>query len=238
MEYDHGVRVTPLVHEMTPLECGILEYQRQVEQYHRDKAATNGTDEDRRTNEEELTKRRAFLDGRRRDLVTQAKVQEGLDKYRRKARREDNDWIYDEEHHPTGLLVKFMESEGDVKPAENCAAHHIIPGRGWRTADQVDARLNLHDYDIGINDPVNGVWLPAGFADVPHFIQSLKHALPHAPLHTKKYEAWASLHIEAAHDETTAKVALKRMRQKLLSGFNYRDLIDTMTQKSRKRLGL
>lgn len=38
MEYDHGVRLTPLVHEMTPLERGIQEYQWQVEQYHRNRS--------------------------------------------------------------------------------------------------------------------------------------------------------------------------------------------------------
>lgn len=93
-----------------------------MEQYHQDRAKACSTNEERCTNDEQQAKRRDFLDGRRRDLITQAKVQEGLDKYRQNSRLEANDWIYDEEHHPTGLLVKFMESEGDVKPASNCAA--------------------------------------------------------------------------------------------------------------------
>ncbi|MBB3062810.1 AHH domain-containing protein [Microbulbifer rhizosphaerae] len=238
MEYDHGVRVTPLAHEMSPLERGIMEYQLQVEQYHKDKAKVCSSDGERFANGEELAKRREFLDSRRRDLVTQAKVQAGLDKYRKNARQEDNEWIYDEEHHPTGLLVQFMESEGDVKPANNCEAHHIIPGRGWRTVYQVEARLKLHDCNIGVNDPINGVWLPAKIEDIPHFMLSLKRALPHGPLHTKQYEAWTNSQMQGAHDETTARMALSNMRRMLLNGFDYKELINTMTQKSKKRLGL
>ncbi|WP_193164739.1 AHH domain-containing protein [Microbulbifer hainanensis] len=238
MEYDHGVRVTPLAHEMTALEAGILEYQRQVEQYHQDKAKACATDEERFANDEKLAQRREFLDSRRRDLLTQAQVQEGLHKYREGARLEDNEWIYDEEHHPTGQLVQFMESEGDVKPADNCQAHHIIPGKGWRSMQQIAARLKLHDCNVGINDPANGVWLPAEIQHVPHFIRSLRRALPHGPLHTKKYEMWANNSVRAAHNESTARMALNRMRTRLLNGLDDLDLIGTLTQKSRKRLGL
>lgn len=238
MEYDHGARITPLVHEMTPLERGIQEYQRQLEQYHQDKAKACGSEEERGTNEETLVKRRKFLDGRRRDLLVQAQIQEGLHKYRKGARLEDNEWIYEEEHHPTGRLIQFMESEGDVKPADNCQAHHIIPGKGWQSMQQIAARLKLHDCNVGINDPVNGIWLPAEPEDVPHFIRSLKRALPHVLLHTKRYEMWTNNSIKAARDETTARMALLRMRTRLINGLDDEDLKATLTQKSKKRLGL
>lgn len=238
MEYDHGRRVTPLPHDLTPLERAVLDYEREVDQLHKDRAKICSTGAERCVNDEQLKRRRLHLDNRRRDLVTQAKVQEGLHKYRQRARKDNNDWIYEEEYHPTGQLVCYMESEGDVKPANNCDAHHIIPGRGWQSADQLDARLKLHDCNIGINDPRNGVWLPAKIKDVPHYMPHLKHALPHAPLHTKAYEAWAWGKIKPAFNEQTAQAALTKMRLLLLDGMNSKALIDTLTPTSRKRLEL
>jgi hypothetical protein len=103
MECDHGVR-SPGSRNDSSL-TGILEYQRQVAQYHKDKAKTCSTATEHHANEEELAKRRGFLDGRRRNL---------LHKYRKDARLEDNEWIYEEEHH-------------------------IIPGKGWQSQQQVAA---------------------------------------------------------------------------------------------------
>lgn len=96
----------------------------------------------------------------------------------------------------------------------------------------------MHDCNVGINDPANGVWLPAGSKDVPHFLPTLKRALPHSPLHTKEYERWVNLRIQPAKNETSARHALLQMRLSLLNGLNNPELISTLSEKTRKKLGL
>lgn len=38
MEYDHGVRITPLSHELSPLEAAIQNYDNKASPYHQNKA--------------------------------------------------------------------------------------------------------------------------------------------------------------------------------------------------------
>lgn len=239
MKYDQKTQGWHSKHEMTPLDRAIEEYMDQARQYHADKARILQCDEDRELNEKKLSARKSYLSSRRKTIRVQAQVQERLEIYRSSARKDsDNDWVFEECTKSTGRLVQFMEVSGDAKPAKNCHAHHIVPVTGKKTAEQVDARLALHEAGVGINDPQNGVWLPARIDDVPHYLPTLKDALPHLPLHTKAYEVWVSRRIDAAYDEPSARMALINMRSALLSGLHDKTLLNTLTEDSKRRLGL
>jgi hypothetical protein len=119
MELDHGVRISPLPHEMSPLDRAIAEYTAQAEQYHQDKAKTFSCNKEQLKHDQELTLRKAFLQNRRRSIKSQAQVQERLDTYRCSARNEDeNDWIYTERNKRNSKIISYMEISGDIKPAK------------------------------------------------------------------------------------------------------------------------
>ncbi|AWF82575.1 hypothetical protein BTJ40_18155 [Microbulbifer sp. A4B17] len=50
------------------------------------------------------------------------------------------------------------------------------------------ARLNLHAHGVGINDPVNGVWLPRKYEYKGHW--ATPKAPAHKEIHRYNYETW------------------------------------------------
>ncbi|MGF1725667.1 hypothetical protein [Photobacterium nomapromontoriensis] len=76
---------------------------------------------------------------------------------------------------------------------------HCLPKRRLSKAIMADlsialsvslmrARLQMHIYGLGINDPLNGVWLPRSKAYEGHF--TTPKAPPHSRIHRYNYEMW------------------------------------------------
>ncbi len=85
------------------------------------------------------------------------------------------DYLYFES---AGKLKRNMEKDGDPSPGKDCVPHHIVPRNAKR---MVESRDILQKCGIGLNDAINGVWLP----------QSMDSACGkstyHPTLHTNKY---------------------------------------------------
>jgi len=75
-------------------------------------------------------------------------------------------------------LARYLEISG-VKRPPGYAAHHIVAGND---AEAADARIVLRRFGIGINEAVNGVFLPANKAT-----QVIAGKTIHASLHTDAY---------------------------------------------------
>lgn len=79
LEYRNGVRLTKLVHEMSPLEAAINQYEDMAKNHYSKANSKNLTELER---EAALKKALAFLELERKRLYTIANVQGQLDHYR------------------------------------------------------------------------------------------------------------------------------------------------------------
>lgn len=226
MEYDHGHRVTQHIHEMTPLERAITEFEERAKSAHNLKIAPKTETEEQRLNREQsLCKAMNHLKAERALALAQVQVQTQLDEYRAAlkpvegaSRQEKNigrEAMTLEKHHPTDTLAKFMRADGRPKPAPNFCAHHIVQGKG-RTENARRARIQLHYHGIRINDPVNGVWMPRHKKDKGHWAMPL--AMAHSEIHTHNYEDWVFDKLRLAFNEKIMHGTLIQIRSLLRDG--------------------
>ncbi|MGI9282457.1 MAG: AHH domain-containing protein [Endozoicomonas sp.] len=235
MEYDHGVCVTKRLHEMTPLERIMADFEQKCKKYHTDKdefdvakkAAKKGNGiKPSKADEKALSKKSRELNRLLKQLaaerlatLTQVSVQDSLEKYRTELKPSEDSTRKDrsihrnamgiEAHHPTKVLAKFMEDDGRhaPDPKSRFTAHHIVQGKG-RTRFAAEARVDMHFHGIRINDPDNGVWMPREISDKGH--PAMRHANAHAEIHTYNYEHWV-------HNRSRNIVNEGAFRGKLLS---------------------
>ncbi len=228
MDYLNGVRLTPHLHELSPLDAAIHNYERQARQYHQKrkiKAGQNETPEERNRREEDLKKALHHLEQERRLASVMVEVQSKLNLYReeyhsKNARNRTDEKRFlqamkDERHHPSYALAKFLRADGRPQPSPNHTAHHIIPGKG-KTDFAARARINLHTFDIRINDPVNGMWIVRRRREKGHW--SMPDAKSHSEIHTHNYERWIFFNTISSHNEQMLRASLLRIRLLLESG--------------------
>ena len=183
----------------TALELAIHRFEEKAKVYHYEKtklAKATGQPS-------EIAKARAKLDRdwqhlqrERIRISTQAELQKGLEQYRADAKQKTEQQLLAEPHHPTALLARNLAAVGEPKPSLDHSAHHIIVGRGrWRARLITRIRLSLHMHGIGINDPVNGVWLPRTKADRGHWATPFSPA--HTEIHRFNYETWLITQFQA-----------------------------------------
>lgn len=226
MEYDHGVRVTQHLHEMTPLERLLADFEAKAKNFHAKKnCAVSLSKEEERKAQRELQKLLKQLQIERLAAMGQASVQLNLDQYRAALRPADSDTRQQkailrgamglEKHHPTKVLAKYMQEHGPAKPDKCFVAHHIVQGKGC-TQFAAESRIDLHFHGIRINDPVNGAWMPRFIEHKGH--PAMPNSNAHSEIHTKNYEHW--VHSETHHimSEQAFKDKLKSIRHQLRDG--------------------
>jgi hypothetical protein len=124
---------------------------------------------------------------------------------------------------PTGekpnstVLGNRLEEVGSPRPPlprNQLWAHHIVAGEH---PDAQQARDILEGFGIGINDPGNGVFLPASKR-----VPNPTGAAVHGSLHTEDYYAEVNRRLVAATTREEALVVLEEIRQELLAGETFR----------------
>ncbi|MEC7547558.1 MAG: AHH domain-containing protein [Pseudomonadota bacterium] len=232
---------------LTPLEHNIQEFEKAAREYHKLRLSKPVSVEEKKKIDEELKLRLADLDRRMRNLETNSSIQERIclqqelcDYQSSRAVPQDAKVTTSEQlelmksdpHHPTTNLRKNMEAAGIMTPDDNCHCHHIVVGGGKRVKDPANpggpkiqtknaimARARLHRYGIGINDPVNGVYLPKSMKYVPHW--RFPKALPHANIHTFAYEQMVNDALTPARSADAVRNTLLRIRAILEQGSDY-----------------
>ncbi|SHE91603.1 A nuclease family of the HNH/ENDO VII superfamily with conserved AHH [Microbulbifer donghaiensis] len=230
-------------HPMKPIERTLAAFEVAAREYHQLRAKVARSQEERRALDKELRDRLADLKLRYNQLTVEADIaeqvanQEALQEYRAHNNKAlDSDKAVSkaaratmkaEPHHPTEVLRKNMAAIGDVEPDRYCRCHHIVMGVGKKERDPVtnerrptknslQARAKLHMLGIGINDPHNGVFLPASLAHVPHW--RFPRALPHANIHTLAYEKMVVDYVGHLNDQQSLVQNLRRIRRHLEEG--------------------
>ncbi|MBP7546483.1 MAG: AHH domain-containing protein [Corallincola sp.] len=176
----------------TALELAIHRFEEQANAYHYEKtklAKATGQPS-------EIAKARAKLDRdwqhlqrERLRISTQAGLQRSLEDYRKASKQKTKDELQAEPHHPARVLARHLTAVGEPKPSRDHDPHHIIAGKGRFMPEAMEqARLGLHMHGIGINDAINGVWLPRSKADKGHWATPESPA--HREIHRHNYEMW------------------------------------------------
>ncbi|MEM9490683.1 MAG: AHH domain-containing protein [Myxococcota bacterium] len=106
-------------------------------------------------------------------------------------------------------LARALEAAGQVRPP-GAAAHHIVAVKARRAEP---ARRVLQRLGIGINDAVNGVFLPATRAS-----PNPTGAAIHSTLHTKRYYDVVNIRLRASRTRAEAEKILHSLGQRLLAG--------------------
>lgn len=126
----------------------------------------------------------------RRQIVGHVMQQSDLGSYRTAAQNATVGELYQEDHHPADKLSAHLSAIGEPKPSPEHEPHHIVPGKGrYRQDELMNVRLNLHSHGIGINDPLNGVWLKNFKKNKEKNWESPKSP-GHREIHRYNYETW------------------------------------------------
>lgn len=115
-------------------------------------------------------------------VIVAASVQSKIDAYRKDCRKMDEQSLMDEPHK-SDRLGEFL----GCRPHKKCHAHAIVAGAHPRSAA---ARAILAWYELRIDDPVNGCWLPENTAALNVMPKWLKKAVPHSRIHRNGYYFW------------------------------------------------
>jgi hypothetical protein len=195
--------------------------------YYRKCKVPNETPEERSNRLTELKEAKVLLDLEHNRIMSMIDVEEQLllreyrDEYRSLTSAERIKKCNAEAHHPTSVLEKNLRRVGRAQPSDRYSAHHIVEGRGKLTLSVTKrARLKLFTYNIRINDPDNGVWMPK--------------CPPHLRIHTKNYERWVYRSIRYLSSELELRSQLWSIREDLKYG---KQPIEVTTAEFNKLIG-
>jgi len=132
-------------------------------------------------------------------IATHVLLQRNLAAYRESSANASEDELLQEKHHPTKKLADNLTAVGEPKPTPMHEPHHIICGKGkYQQESLLLARLNLHSYGIGINDPYNGAWL-INFTKNKDQDWATSEAPSHRQIHRYNYETWIATNFSGSN---------------------------------------
>ena len=219
--------------EPTPLEMIIYQYELKACDFHNGRNRQAPANETAAQKAERIAKRDRdwqHLRLERRKIAAHVKMQENLTAYREENKTKSVRELATEKHHPTKLLARNLQAVGEPKPTPMHEPHHVIPGAGKHQKVQImRSRLNLHAFGVGINDPLNGIWL-RNFAKNTPDDWTTPEAPAHRPLHTFNYETWiSSLFSNDNLPESVFISRLQSVKRKLRDGTHPDNILQRKT---------
>lgn len=206
----------------SPLEMVIYQYELKASAFHNGRNREAPANETAKQKADRIAKRDRdwqHLRLERRKIAAHLKMQENLTAYREGNKQKSLSELASETHHPTKMLARNLQAVGEPKPTPMHEPHHIIPGAGkHRKQLMILSRLNLHAFGIGINDPLNGIWL-RNFAKNTADDWATPESPAHRPIHTFNYETWISSQFSNDNlPETVFLSRLQTVKRKLRDG--------------------
>lgn len=116
------------------------------------------------------------------------------------------------EKHCSKRIGRHLSVSGYNRPSDDFEAHAIVSGGHSRA---FIAREILAQFNIRIDEPVNGVWLP-NFKKNLHLYPSYTQA--HRNLHRKAYYLNITACLEQAMSASHARAILRRIAQGVVTG--------------------
>lgn len=198
------------------LEMAIYRFQvKAYKHYHRIKDLDKTSPKEVKEVEETI----AHLNRERAKINAHAQLQEqllaDLEAYRDDNKDKSRAELAQEKHHPTTRLVSNLYAVAEPQPSPNHAAHHIVMGNGSVRA-MTNARLQMFMYGIGINDSMNGIWLPRSTAYKGHY--TTPKAPTHSRIHGNNYQRWVGKLADIRNNESAFRARLVRIKSQLKDG--------------------
>ena len=197
----------------SPLEMIIYQYELKACEFHNDRNCRAPANETAKQKAARIAKRDKdwqHLRLERRKIAAHIMYQENLTAYRKSSESKSVRELATENHHPTKMLARNLLAVGEPKPTPIHEAHHIIPGSGKHRKELIiRSRLNLHAFGIGINDPLNGIWL-RNFAKNTADDWATPESPAHRPIHTYNYETWIAS--KFSNDNLPERVFVSRLQ--------------------------
>ncbi|GAA3925140.1 AHH domain-containing protein [Litoribacillus peritrichatus] len=197
----------------SPLQLSIYRFELKARKYHYDKALAAPANE---SLAQKKNREKAFEEDwnhlqKEKERLSALALAENLKKYREESASKSLSELQREPHHPTHTLSNNLAAIAEPKPSTSHEPHHIIMGKGrWLVMEMMRARLNLHVHGIGINDPINGVWLPRYMSDHGHW--ATPNSAPHRPIHRYNYEDWVTEVLRA--NGLSKEMVLNQLKEK------------------------
>lgn len=116
------------------------------------------------------------------------------------------------EGHSSERLGKFLNTAGYGRPDQNFEAHALVSGGHARA---IIARDILAQFNIRIDDPSNGLWLPNFKRNLPKYPQ---YRSSHRSIHKKTYYLNITACLEQAMSPIHARAILRRVAQGVVTG--------------------
>ncbi|NMF47842.1 hypothetical protein HHL01_06575 [Pseudoalteromonas arctica] len=193
----------------SPLEMAIYNYELLAKKHYDDKRRKSAA------SKEKLQRDYDHLQKERKRLEHLLIAQQSLESYRAESGGSSVKELAEEEHHPTEKLAKFLRAAGEPKPTSYHEAHHIVCGKGrYRQRLTYAARLRMHSFGIGINDPTNGVWL-RNFEKNKSDDWATPDTVSHRRLHRHNYEVWVSTSLRTKVNKLDFINALRGVKIKI-----------------------
>ena len=117
-----------------------------------------------------------------------------------------------EEEHRSARLGSFLDTSGYGRPDDNFEAHAIVSGGHIRAKI---ARDILAQFNIRIDDPSNGLWLPNFKKNMGGYPE---YTTAHRSLHRKIYYLNITACLEQAMSPLHARAILRRVAQGIVTG--------------------
>lgn len=194
--------------EPTPLEMAIYNFELKAKAHYDNKSA----------NKEKLNRDFEHLQKEKTRLLSVVIAQESLSQYRQRNETVGEEVLSEEPHHPTKILAQYLSAVGEPKPTINHEAHHIICGKGrFRQVLIAQARLTMHLHGIGINDPINGVWL-CNMEKNKEDDWATRNSVPHRKIHRYNYETWIGSSFRGRQNKLQFVTRLRNVKFRIKSG--------------------
>lgn len=200
----------------SPLEMAIYNFELKAKAYH-DQKLVNSSKNDKDILDK-MKQDFEHLQKEKKRLLSLYSMQESLSAYRKQNEDTTEDELAKEEHHPTTKLAKFLTAVGEPKPTRNHEAHHIICGKArHRQRLMAFARLSLHEHGIGINDPINGVWL-CNTEKNKMEDWATPESVSHRRIHRYNYETWIGQAFASPENKSQFIGKLRTMKLRIKMG--------------------
>ena len=155
------------------------------------------------------------IEAERNHLINLGKVMKRLEEYQGWVETAAYEVLV-QESHDSERLGENMRAAGRPKPTDRHDAHAIVSGTHAAAAL---SRIALAELQIGIDEPVNGAWLPRSGNDARASNNWASiGAAPHSRIHRKSYYEWVEEKVEIAGSTSELRQTLTQLGKRLEQG--------------------
>lgn len=137
-----------------------------------------------------------------------------------------------DDQHKSSRLGENMRAVGRPKPTDRYDAHAIVSGGHTQAAQ---ARLKLVKASVGVDEPVNGAWLPrSGKDSFKSNCWATPGAVPHSRTHRNTYYTWVTRQLlplrgsPGISEQNLVREKLRIIGERLESGDIPQNILDEM----------